>query len=205
MSFVQAKCPNCGGFLTVDNSKDAAVCQFCSAPFIVEKAINNYNITVNGNLSLEGATVNIEGAPSVANLIKRAEGCMQSGDYTKALEYYNRVLDIDPDSVEAATEIKKLTIPTQNNLFVQRIPCFYGAARKAYVYIDGNEIGSIGNLGSSSYMIPIGTHTVSVKLASFRSDNISFQLSTAQQMAKVMIKAVRQSVFVQVDTSIMTD
>lgn len=47
MGFVQAKCPNCSGFLAVDSTHDAAVCQFCGTPFIVEKAINNFNITNN--------------------------------------------------------------------------------------------------------------------------------------------------------------
>ncbi|MBO4894719.1 MAG: leucine-rich repeat domain-containing protein [Clostridia bacterium] len=60
MSFVQAKCPNCGGVLAVDNSNEAAVCQFCNTPFIVEKAVNNYNITNTVNVGA-GAVVNIIG------------------------------------------------------------------------------------------------------------------------------------------------
>ena len=47
MALVQAKCTNCGANLEIDNSKDAAICQFCGTPFIVEKAINNYNTTNN--------------------------------------------------------------------------------------------------------------------------------------------------------------
>lgn len=61
MPFVQAKCPNCGGVLAVDNSNEAAVCQFCNTPFIVERAINNYNITNNVNVGA-GAVVNIIGS-----------------------------------------------------------------------------------------------------------------------------------------------
>ncbi len=45
MPLVNAKCTNCGANLTVDKSKDAAICQYCGSAFIVEKAINNYNIT----------------------------------------------------------------------------------------------------------------------------------------------------------------
>ena len=43
MSFVQAKCPECGGMLAVDVDKKAAVCQFCGEAFIVQEAINNYS------------------------------------------------------------------------------------------------------------------------------------------------------------------
>ena len=61
MPFVQAKCTNCGGILAVDRSHDAAVCPFCQTPFIVEKAINNYNIT--NNITIQnGATVYFSGA-----------------------------------------------------------------------------------------------------------------------------------------------
>ena len=41
MSFVNAKCPNCGGSLQVDNGKRAAICPFCKEAYIVEDAINN--------------------------------------------------------------------------------------------------------------------------------------------------------------------
>lgn len=43
MSFVQVKCPECGGMLAVDANKRAAVCQFCGEAFVVQEAINNYN------------------------------------------------------------------------------------------------------------------------------------------------------------------
>ncbi|SCW34778.1 hypothetical protein SAMN02910456_00639 [Ruminococcaceae bacterium YRB3002] len=44
MSLVQAKCTNCGANLNVENTKDAAICPFCGTPYVVEKAIQNYNI-----------------------------------------------------------------------------------------------------------------------------------------------------------------
>lgn len=64
MSFVQAKCPECGGVLAVDADKKAAVCQFCGEPFIVQEAINNYNTynTTNYNTTHQygdGAVVNV--------------------------------------------------------------------------------------------------------------------------------------------------
>ena len=64
MPFVQAKCPECGGMLAVDDSKKAAMCQFCGEAFIVQEAVNNYvtnnitNNTTNHNYG-EGAVVNI--------------------------------------------------------------------------------------------------------------------------------------------------
>lgn len=45
MSLVNCKCTNCGSNLSVDDMKDAAICEYCGSAFIVEKAVNNYNIS----------------------------------------------------------------------------------------------------------------------------------------------------------------
>ncbi|MBR0157700.1 MAG: leucine-rich repeat domain-containing protein [Clostridia bacterium] len=45
MTLVPAKCTNCGAILNVDNSREAFICRYCGSPFIIEKAISNYNTT----------------------------------------------------------------------------------------------------------------------------------------------------------------
>lgn len=57
MPLVNAKCTNCGAPLEVDHAKDAAICPYCGSAFIVEKAINSYNISNN----ITGSVVNIYG------------------------------------------------------------------------------------------------------------------------------------------------
>lgn len=42
MPLVKAKCTSCGANLNVDNTKDAAICEFCGTPYIVEKAITHF-------------------------------------------------------------------------------------------------------------------------------------------------------------------
>ena len=44
VKLVPAICTQCGATLEVDPSQEAAVCKFCNTPFIIEKAINNYNV-----------------------------------------------------------------------------------------------------------------------------------------------------------------
>ncbi|MBQ7562970.1 MAG: hypothetical protein IJT16_03150 [Lachnospiraceae bacterium] len=44
VKMVPALCTQCGGKLTVDPSKETADCPFCGASFLVEKAINNYQV-----------------------------------------------------------------------------------------------------------------------------------------------------------------
>ena len=61
MPLVQAKCTNCGANLEINNTLDAAVCPYCGAAFIVEKAINNYNNTTN---HINAGSVNAYGGSS---------------------------------------------------------------------------------------------------------------------------------------------
>ena len=75
MPLAQAKCTNCGANLEVDNTKDAAVCPYCGTPYVVEKAINNYN-TVN---NISANVVNVYGGNSAdfeicAGVLERYNG-----------------------------------------------------------------------------------------------------------------------------------
>jgi|GEM_PF-4948159 len=49
MALVAAKCPNCGGNLEVDASKEAGICPFCNTAYITQKAIVNYNTSIVNN------------------------------------------------------------------------------------------------------------------------------------------------------------
>ena len=44
IELVPAICTQCGASLQVDPNLEAAVCKYCNTPFIIEKAINNYNV-----------------------------------------------------------------------------------------------------------------------------------------------------------------
>ena len=87
MPLVQAKCTNCGANLEIDNTLDAAVCPYCNVPFVVEKAINNYN-TAN---HISAGPVNAYGGSS-------ADFAVRGG----VLEKYNGAATevVIPDSVK---------------------------------------------------------------------------------------------------------
>lgn len=61
MPLVPAKCTNCGGNLEVDTAHDAAICTFCKAPFVIEKAINEFEIRA-------GVLVGYHGESSILKL-----------------------------------------------------------------------------------------------------------------------------------------
>lgn len=55
MPLVPAQCSNCSGKLNVDSEKDAAICEYCGTPFIVEKAITQYN--TNNSFNIDNVTI----------------------------------------------------------------------------------------------------------------------------------------------------
>lgn len=91
MPLVLAKCTQCGAIVKVDKNQDAAVCEFCGTPFIIEKAINNYNINI------EKATI----GPSLETLYKLARRAKDDNNADEAAKYYDQILLEDPDSWEA--------------------------------------------------------------------------------------------------------
>ena len=44
MPLVHAKCTNCGAELEVDRAKDADICPYCGAPYVVKAAIRKFNV-----------------------------------------------------------------------------------------------------------------------------------------------------------------
>ena len=129
MPLVAAKCTSCGASLTVDSSKEAAICEFCGTPFIVEKAITNITMNGNNNITVSSAVINIQNGnstPSIDNMLKRAKEFEQQGNYATALDYCNKVLDLDVSNASARDIIRSindklhnipLTIPVLSGLF----------------------------------------------------------------------------------------
>ena len=81
MPLIAAKCTNCGGILEVDSSKDAAICPFCNTPYVVEKAINIYQITNNVN------------ADSIHSVAKSADGLFADAQTYLELGLYGEAYD----------------------------------------------------------------------------------------------------------------
>jgi predicted RNA-binding Zn-ribbon protein involved in translation (DUF1610 family) len=66
MAFVSTKCIACGANLEIDDTQDSAVCKYCGAAFIAEKAVNNYNI----NIYLEDSDDSDDSESSISDSIK---------------------------------------------------------------------------------------------------------------------------------------
>ena len=134
---VPAICTQCGGLLKVDANQDAAICPFCNTPFIIKKAIETYNIKNSGNLYVGNAT--IVNGPSAENYTKRAKQFEEDGNIEKALEYYDKALDLDADYSLAKDGIKN--IKTNEYLKESRTYSKSGEIAQAIRYLNSIKEG----------------------------------------------------------------
>ncbi len=106
MALVQAKCTNCGANLEVDNLKEAAVCQACGTPFIVEKAINNYNITNNIKADVVNVFSNEQDFVVKGGILTKYNG------NSTIISIPNNVKEVNINAfVECSKYIEKIDIP----------------------------------------------------------------------------------------------
>ena len=110
---VMGKCPNCGANIKVDSNKDAAICEFCGTPFIVEKAVENYNINITNNVTnnIKADKVVVDGFDLekelkiarniIINNIEDLLGDVDSEDIDRGIKIYKTILKKYPSNAEA--------------------------------------------------------------------------------------------------------
>jgi hypothetical protein len=128
MPLTPAICTNCGGSVKVDSSTEAAVCKFCHTPFIVEKAINEYNIQ---NATIHADVVYQGDNPTALN--DRAAQFLEDSDWYNAQSTVQKVLNIDPKN--GAAWVTSLLVEAQ----VKTIAELKRNGRKISTYKSGNR------------------------------------------------------------------
>ena len=70
MELVKAKCTSCGADLEVNPEAECLICRYCGTPFIVDKAIKNYNTTINNivNTNVDSDSVSINSQNVIVNV-----------------------------------------------------------------------------------------------------------------------------------------
>lgn len=105
-ALVPAKCTECGGNININPNERLSICEYCGKPFVVQEAIQNfnttYNITTNISNEIKADVINVYDSSSNAeNLLVRARNFLDTIQFDRALEYCDRVLDIDPGNETA--------------------------------------------------------------------------------------------------------
>lgn len=98
MPFVQGKCENCGGILTVDPNLKAANCPFCGVAYIVEDSINNYNTTIHNVESLHADVVTVMDESSSEARLKAGFAYIKIEKYDLAENEFNYVIKVAPQN-----------------------------------------------------------------------------------------------------------
>lgn len=62
VKLVPGICPKCGGHVNVDPNSEAAVCEYCGTPFVVQKAINQYTVENAKIEHVDKVTVDMKGS-----------------------------------------------------------------------------------------------------------------------------------------------
>jgi tetratricopeptide (TPR) repeat protein len=115
MPYVNVRCTSCGGEIQLDDTKEFGYCLHCGTKVMFQEAIQKIEL------------INL---PKVENLMKIATSEFEGTHYTEAIEYYNRVLELDADNWEAIFyKAKSQCIMTPVNQFP--IPPAIASAKKA--------------------------------------------------------------------------
>lgn len=88
------QCEVCGGNNLIKTDDNVFECQSCGCKYTLEQAKKMINVQVDGIASIE-------------NLLMRANKFMEDGNFTKASEYFERVLDLDIINEEAILGLDK--------------------------------------------------------------------------------------------------
>ena len=97
MPFVQGKCENCGGILTVDPNLKAANCPFCGVAYVVQDSINYYNTSIKVE-NMHDDVVNITDESSSEARLKAGAAYIKIGKYDLAEKEYQFVTKMAPQN-----------------------------------------------------------------------------------------------------------
>ena len=117
MPIVPALCTQCGAAVEVNDTLDAAICPHCQTPFIIQKAIQQYNTTNNYNIT--GGVVNVNAGPSLEELYKNAKALIMDGAFI--YEFQDEKTMTEKSKALHSIYIKMLGIgPTENLMLMLR-------------------------------------------------------------------------------------
>lgn len=104
-----AKCPNCGANIQVNDKLENTICQYCGSQVVIEEAIEKYKLEISGKVEVDG----IKGRNSK---LEQAKKHVKLEEYDIAKKIIKEIIADDSLDVEAYIELIKIDI----ELFKQR-------------------------------------------------------------------------------------
>ncbi len=138
---VKTNCPNCGSSLQVGEDRQFVFCQYCGTKIV---DLNN--------------TVIIDRSAEIDSLLVRAVEYEIKGDYSKAKEYCEKVLDIDPHNDKARIIEDRLPKQVKKNNVIIKYDTKSNDRLK--VKIDDNNWLMVEPNGEVSLTLSTGFHRI---------------------------------------------
>lgn len=123
MSFVAARCPQCGGELQLDNDKNEAFCIHCGSKLIVQEAINS---------------VRIDNSHMIDTWMQLGESAYDAGNMQESYNYFKKVVEVEPNNW-LAIFYKGRAAAFQSTIFNPRINELIHAINEANKILDENK------------------------------------------------------------------
>ncbi len=191
MGMIPARCTQCGADLEVDASADAAICPNCSTPFIVEKAINNYNTTYKVE-NLKADKVIVQDANSCDNLILAGEDFLKLNEKEKARDKFQKAVSDFPGDYRGWLGLIKVN--TDN--FTNKSVSYYELSfiKDCYSKIDkltiDTDIGSVKELialyvSDTEEILNMQRHNAQQQIDSLTHDFKQIQFDKQDQIKKL--------------------
>lgn len=153
---VTMKCPSCAADLQIDDSRDFMFCQYCGTKIanLAER------VQVSGSVKLDNST-------QVQNIFQRAYEFEKAGRIDDAVNYYNRVLDLDLNYAPAREGLARCnTVITHPNVTITFKTIYHDFILQTS--INNKQITKYRNGDAYSFTLPVGTHKVKFRIGSHR-------------------------------------
>lgn len=98
-----AKCPNCGANIQVNDKLENTICQYCGSQVVIEEAIEKYKLEISGKVEVDG----IKGRNTK---LEQAKKHIKLEEYDTAKNIIKEIIADDSLDVEAYIELIKIDI-----------------------------------------------------------------------------------------------
>ena len=177
---ISAKCPSCGATMNVDSNREIFFCSYCGNKMYNVKE----RIEVSGRVSLDNSS-------QISNLLRRAIDFEQRLEYDQALQYYNKVLDIDNMNTTARQGYERL-----NSLSVwPNCKIVFNSELKANAQLKvkfNRQSYLVENGGQLILALPPGNNTIAFK--DFKSYTKMVPITSKREKVTVLFTRSRKGI-----------
>lgn len=124
MSFVAARCPQCGGELQLDNAKETGFCMHCGSKIVVQDAIRS---------------LRIDNSHMIETWMNMGNSAFEAGNTKEAYEYFTKIVEVNPENWYALFK-KGQAAGWQSTIANRRFPEFFQGISNALNIINKSNL-----------------------------------------------------------------